>query len=364
MPLSFTNSLATRANIIFIYKILACLSLAIVALSLLHKMIGLEYIVACQMVYLSYAFYSRPTYVNSSITSFQMVTSYRSSFYQRAYGDVLPPFTYATEMSKQFLESNLLWIAVVIVVILSLFGWVVFKAVQSGKKDKSIVESASFRSRLRNLYNVLIFPIVGFNFVVLLTSAIVNNTRNSEISGVIFSSALSNLCLVIGLTVSGIVLGLELIIMRKDRCEEIEVGGEYEIKHWYVPVFLAKVLLEVLLISFFMVSTAPWVIFALAGLQVLYLAILIYLRPYESIFSNLVAIIYNFVVFLSTVLVFLNKYFELGEDLDIIFQFVLEGALGIIACLCITRILRFYYHLYKAKFGSKDGKVIEKKKSS
>jgi hypothetical protein len=57
MPLTFANSLSTRANVVFIFKMLSYVSLVVFFLSTLHKMIGVEYIVTCQMMYFSFVFY-------------------------------------------------------------------------------------------------------------------------------------------------------------------------------------------------------------------------------------------------------------------------------------------------------------------
>jgi hypothetical protein len=120
MALSFVeqSSLATKGKITFIFRLLSYLALAAFCLSLLHKTAGLEFIVACQLVYFSFAFYPRPTFVASSLKAFQMVTGYQTMFYRPEYGELMYPFTYATEMSRQFLENNFFWTALMAVILL------------------------------------------------------------------------------------------------------------------------------------------------------------------------------------------------------------------------------------------------------
>jgi hypothetical protein len=205
------------------------------------------------------------------------------------------------------LENNLIWVCLLAVISISLIIWLIYRTVLNAKKELNLLESTSFLLKIRKIYNVLIFPLVSFNLILLFISTVTNNKRTVWIDNVTFPVMLSNLILIFGLAASGMVLGLELTVMRKNKLKEIEVEGEYEIKHWYASLFLIKLVFECLLISLFMLSPSHWVLFTLSGLQLIYLTTLIFLQPYHNIFSTIAVILYSSASLFSTIFAILNN---------------------------------------------------------
>ena len=87
----------TKQKITFIFRVLSYIAVAAFLLSLRHKMIGLELITSCQVAYFSYALYSQPTFISSSLTHLKMVTGYRSLYYEeKTDGEMFYPFCETT----------------------------------------------------------------------------------------------------------------------------------------------------------------------------------------------------------------------------------------------------------------------------
>ena len=97
------EDISKRKTIKFIFTYLSFGFLGIFLLSLCHKMIGSELAVSCQMVYLSFALYARPSYLSVALRSFTLVTGCRTLFFSQDYENMLPPFSYRAEMSPQVL---------------------------------------------------------------------------------------------------------------------------------------------------------------------------------------------------------------------------------------------------------------------
>jgi hypothetical protein len=121
VALTYNDLTDKSTQMVFIFKILAFAALGIFILSLLHKMIGVEFIANCQFIYLSFALYPHPTYLANSIKSFSPVAGLPSIFYRSKYREMLAPFTEATEMSRQFLENTFVWTCLVAVVDFAIF---------------------------------------------------------------------------------------------------------------------------------------------------------------------------------------------------------------------------------------------------
>jgi hypothetical protein len=93
------DHVAQVATIKFLFKVLSWVILGVFLLSLPHKMIGLELLIPCQLVYFSYVFFqqSKTHYV---LKSFKLVTSYRSMFYLSDYDQQLKPFSIKLELNN------------------------------------------------------------------------------------------------------------------------------------------------------------------------------------------------------------------------------------------------------------------------
>ena len=75
------NIINTKKQISFIFKILSYIVLGVFVASLGHKMLGLELISTCQMIYFSYMLYSPMTYGCTALAEFRFVTGYRTLLY-------------------------------------------------------------------------------------------------------------------------------------------------------------------------------------------------------------------------------------------------------------------------------------------
>jgi hypothetical protein len=143
-------------------------------------MIGLELVVACQLIYFSLALYPQPSFISEAIKSFGLVSGYRAMFYRKKYGEILPPLTSTAQLSRQYLENNLIWTGLLI----TIFFLFLFVGLLSPRKNaqgttkiikKKIIESGE--NTLGRLYNALIFPVFGFGFMVVLISFFINQKR-------------------------------------------------------------------------------------------------------------------------------------------------------------------------------------------
>jgi hypothetical protein len=114
-------------QITFIFRMLSYIALALFLLSLGHKMIGAELLSSCQLVYLSYCFYQRPSVLFSSLQSFGLVTGYWSLFYDAADSKLVSDFSDRVQLAPQFLESSLV-VSCVLFVVFSL--WMILLAVR------------------------------------------------------------------------------------------------------------------------------------------------------------------------------------------------------------------------------------------
>jgi hypothetical protein len=135
--------------------------------------------------------------------------------------------------------------------------------------------------------------------------------------------------------------------------QQFGVGGESEIKRWYAPLFLGKLMLWSVAAFFYATGLLPSAPFALIGLQLTELVLLVAVRPYKGVFTNLVATFYSLSAFYALVLVFLNKYFDFDDSSEIFFVFVLEILIVLMTVCCLARTARFYYQLIAARRNEK-----------
>lgn len=88
--------------------------LGVFLISLGHSMIGVELVFTCQIIYVSYSLYINRSYLSQTITSFSLVTGYRSFSYSDQYKEMMYPFAYILNLSKQVLQNNLIWMAAIL----------------------------------------------------------------------------------------------------------------------------------------------------------------------------------------------------------------------------------------------------------
>jgi hypothetical protein len=94
--------------------VLSYIVLGVFLASLGHAMIGVELVFTCQLIYISYSLYIKRSYLSQAITSFSLVTGYRSFYYSDQYKELMYPFGSILELSKQVLETNLVWMTIVL----------------------------------------------------------------------------------------------------------------------------------------------------------------------------------------------------------------------------------------------------------
>jgi glucan phosphoethanolaminetransferase (alkaline phosphatase superfamily) len=71
----------------------------------------------------------------------------------------------------------------------------------------------------------------------------------------------------------------------------------------------------VVLVSLFLAAgTGMWVLFAMAGMLVLYMAVIIVIRPYSGYFANIVVVFYELTVLYAMALAFLNNFAQIEEE--------------------------------------------------
>ena len=89
--LIFSEKVDQFRTLRFIWNLLSYGSLVIFVLSLPHKMIGVELISSCQIVYLTLCFEEQPTFLFGSLRELNLVTGYWSLFYQEDHDKYLIP---------------------------------------------------------------------------------------------------------------------------------------------------------------------------------------------------------------------------------------------------------------------------------
>jgi hypothetical protein len=93
------DHVAQVSTIKFVFKVLSWVALGVFLVSLPHKMIGLELLIPCQLVYFSYVFFKQSK-IHYVLKSFKLVTSYRSAFYLSEYDQLLKPFSLKLELNN------------------------------------------------------------------------------------------------------------------------------------------------------------------------------------------------------------------------------------------------------------------------
>ena len=89
----------------FIFQVLSYIALCLFALSLPTKVIGVQLLTCCQIVFFSYCFSEKPSLLYSAIHSLNLVSGYWSLFKQSDYS-YLPGFTDRLQLGPYFLENN------------------------------------------------------------------------------------------------------------------------------------------------------------------------------------------------------------------------------------------------------------------
>jgi hypothetical protein len=109
MPLIILDPdlVSTIEKATLVFKVLSYSGLSVFFLSLPHKMIGPEFVLTCQIVFFSFAFYARPSYVADSIRSFGLVTGFRSELTSQESGAASSNFASSAKLSHQYLENAL-----------------------------------------------------------------------------------------------------------------------------------------------------------------------------------------------------------------------------------------------------------------
>jgi hypothetical protein len=126
-----------------LFSILSYIVLSVFFLTLRHKMIGVELVVACQMVYFSYAFNTQPSFLMTSIEKLNLVTGYRAFFHQNAYNMLLDPFCLKFEINRQFLENNFAWVVIVAILIIIAVIMVVYDLKHPYQPPAKVVKTNS-----------------------------------------------------------------------------------------------------------------------------------------------------------------------------------------------------------------------------
>jgi hypothetical protein len=347
----------TAAQMVFTFKVLSYAGLSVFFLSLLHKMIGPEFVLACQLIFFSFALYPRPSFVAGSIRAFVLLTGFRSVLFSQEVGAGFSAFASAAQLGHQYLENALVLTCFLAAPGLLLLVLGVRKAREAKADEEEQKEKQSEEQKQRRwkgvlrAYNVSFFPFAAFALVLVLTFGFVSNQRIASTEGTAFPATLNSLCLLTGWTASASVVVFELVRSRpRDRGpSEVEVGGEAEMQPWYVLFFLGKIMLLSAVLSLYAAGPGEWVSFAvilLLGVSAVTLAVL---QPYRNAFGNLAAIGYELVALYAMVLALLNRFVSLSEDTEVLLVFALEGLIAAAACLCLARTIRFYYQLCKSQ---------------
>ena len=106
IPLTVSTKLQEYQNIKFIFKIIAWIAMGLFVLGLPFKMIGVELVNCCQVIYISLCLYSRPELLYSAISGLDTVTGGWSLIANDDNLSLLPGFTDRVKISSNFIENS------------------------------------------------------------------------------------------------------------------------------------------------------------------------------------------------------------------------------------------------------------------
>jgi TRAP-type C4-dicarboxylate transport system permease large subunit len=114
--------------------------------------------------------------------------------------------------------------------------------------------------------------------------------------------------------IPGAVMGVEalwFVMSSAQKNQSLEMGGLETTKSWYVPLFMGRLIfIGLFIIGATFVST-EFVLYPLAILIVLYLLLVILLRPYDGVFHNIGVILCETIALFAVILVVVSNAISL-----------------------------------------------------
>lgn len=131
----------------------------------------------------------------------------------------------------------------------------------------------------------------------------------------------------------------------------VKYKGEREAKSWYILLFMARSVLMSMLFQMGIWFEAARLIFWVAIAQVLYVCLLLLVRPYTSAFHNVRVLLCEFTILYSLALALLPEFISVSEMTEIFLIFILEGAIIICTLLAGISLGVIYYRYLSKRLG-------------
>lgn len=132
---------------------------------------------------------------------------------------------------------------------------------------------------IKILYSFLIFPVTAGFFMILSIAVFINSLRLNQDEN-IFPLFLNSTFILLVLVMFGVIFSIEIFLT-------IPLGGEKDVKFWYIPFFLFKITFLTLLIEIGIVHSFSSVVYMILILFISCLVILIVFRPYLGIMDTI-----------------------------------------------------------------------------
>ena len=164
-------------------------------------------------------------------------------------------------------------------------------------------------------------------------------------------------CLVCGTVFLGELMGFG------DRGRFGKIGGVYQMKSWYVPIFLLRLTFFSLILQIGTILSFDYdlINYSAAGLMALTLLVFVLLHPYKnSKLSNLAVFINEATILYSFFLAMKDQFINVDADNEVMFLFGLLGMIGINILLALVRTGRYYYQLAIMPVGEIDRNRLKK----
>lgn len=201
----------------------------------------------------------------------------------------------------------------------------------------------------RIVYNLLLFPVGAGFFLVLNISSFISNMLRSS-SGGNFKDAWNSVSLLFAFFCIGMVLKAELLPSTSDEDNQesqATLGGFKDAKRWYIPFFLVKLTVLVLLIEIGISYSFSLNSYIIAAQSLLYLLILICGQPYLRCFDNLRVILCETAVLYASGLPLIHRFVEIDEAYELFVLYVLQGIIFFFLVLALIRVFLLYCSIAK-----------------
>ena len=202
---------------------------------------------------------------------------------------------------------------------------------------------------LKFIYTFFLVPLTAGFVLIWLLSAFLNNRRIIIEEDSIFSTFLNSMSLLVAWVAIGVVLGVELVFWKRDNKEESSLGGLRKCKDWYIPLFLLRCIIVIIILSISMNEESVWSTGLILGVLFLYFIFILFSRPYQSCLDKIGVFFCEFSVCYSISLAILSYFIEFPDETWIFIIFILEAWMFTSSFLSACRLIMVYKDYIQAR---------------